>query len=63
VYLVQRRVERARELLLTGAQSTVEVAGEVGFCDQSHLTVHFKRAYGITPKAFQRREGRRSILL
>ncbi len=28
-----------------------EVAAEVGFADQSHLHRHFKRMFGITPKA------------
>jgi AraC family transcriptional regulator len=52
-YVVQCRVERARELLLSGAQSTAEIAVAVGFCDQSHLTTHFKRVFGLTPKKFR----------
>jgi AraC-like DNA-binding protein len=28
---------------------------QVGFCDQSHFASHFKRVYGVTPKAFLRR--------
>ncbi len=52
-YIVQRRVERARELLLSGNQTTAEIAVAVGFCDQSHLTTHFKRAFGLTPKKFR----------
>lgn len=60
-YVVQRRVERARELLLAGRQTTAEIAVAVGFCDQSHLTTHFKRAFGLTPKKFRLHvAGRRS---
>lgn len=50
-YLLKLRVNRAKELLLTGSFSVGEVAAEVGFADQSHLHRHFKRVFGITPKA------------
>jgi AraC family transcriptional regulator len=54
-YLIRCRLERARELLLTDHASIADVAVEVGFCDQSHLAAHFKRLYGVTPRAFVRR--------
>ena len=47
-HVVRRRVERARELLLTG-RAIVEVAAEVGFASQSHLNAHIRRAFGCTP--------------
>lgn len=50
-YLIDLRVNRAKELLLTGSFSVNEVAAEVGFADQSHLHRHFKRIFGVTPKA------------
>lgn len=53
-YLIRRRVERAKELLLTTNTEIAEIASQVGFCDQSHLTSHFKRTYGIAPGAFLR---------
>jgi AraC family transcriptional regulator len=51
-YLVQVRVNSARSLLTAGAgdRSLAEIAAAVGFADQSHLTRHFKRMLGITPK-------------
>lgn len=51
-YLIQTRVNSARALLTSGAgqRSLAEVATAVGFADQSHLTRHFKRQFGITPK-------------
>jgi AraC-like DNA-binding protein len=52
-YLVQTRVCRARELLPT-AERISDVAITVGFVDQSHLTLHFRRHFGITPAAFRR---------
>ena len=51
-YLLRCRVERARGLLMRSRSSIAEVAVEVGFCDQSHLAAHFKRVYGVSPKAF-----------
>lgn len=51
-YLLQVRVNSARSLLTAGAgdRSLAEVAAAVGFADQSHLTRHFKRMLGVTPK-------------
>ncbi|WP_166352309.1 helix-turn-helix domain-containing protein [Phytoactinopolyspora limicola] len=48
VYLIGRRVELARGLLLTGIRPT-DVAIRAGFYDQAHLTRHFKRYVGTTP--------------
>ena len=51
-YLIQVRVNKARSLLSAGAGSgsLADVAAAVGFVDQSHLTRHFKRVLGLTPK-------------
>ncbi len=52
-YLNQLRVDRARSLLASG-RPVGEVAAEVGFADQPHLTRHFKRHLGVPPGAYQR---------
>jgi AraC-like DNA-binding protein/mannose-6-phosphate isomerase-like protein (cupin superfamily) len=52
-YLVQVRVERARQFLADGAVPSL-VAAMTGFVDQSHLTYHFKRHLGITPGSYRR---------
>jgi AraC-like DNA-binding protein len=52
-YLVQTRVRRARELL-AGPHRISDIAASVGFVDQSHLTAHFRRHFGITPAAYKR---------
>lgn len=54
-YVIERRVHRARELLIGGDRSISEIASDVGFSNQSHLTVHFRKQTGLTP-AFYRRE-------
>jgi len=51
-YLNMVRISRAMESLRSG-QSISTSAMEAGFFDQSHLTRHFKRVYGITPGEFQ----------
>lgn len=50
-YLIGRRVEAARKLLLAG-QRPAEVATTVGFYDQAHFTRHFKRHTALPPAAF-----------
>ena len=50
-YLIQCRVERAKSLLVEGRMVIAEIARQVGFADQSHLTRHFQRAFGVSPGA------------
>ncbi|MET9899508.1 AraC family transcriptional regulator [Streptomyces sp. NPDC006446] len=52
-YLMSRRVDRARRLLLDG-RPPGEVAITTGFYDQSHLTRHFRRLVGVTPGRYAR---------
>jgi len=52
-YLNQLRVRRARSLL-DGGVPPADVAVQVGFADQAHLTRHFKRVVGVPPAAYQR---------
>jgi AraC family transcriptional regulator len=49
-YVVEARVRKAKDLLTTGKFTISEVAHHVGFADQSHLTRHFKRVFGLPPK-------------
>ena len=49
-YVVDARVRKAKELLTTGKLTISEAAFHLGFADQSHLTRHFKRVFGLPPK-------------
>jgi AraC family transcriptional regulator len=51
-YVIQCRIERAKQLLRQGKSSIADVAHSLGFTHQSHLSRHFKRLVGVTPKAF-----------
>jgi AraC family transcriptional regulator len=53
-YVILTRVETAKKLLLTEA-AIADIAQTVGFANQSHLNLHFKRLVGITPKQFTQR--------
>lgn len=54
-YLIRCRVEKARHLLLCSRMNLAQIALQVGFCDQSHLTAHFRRVLGVTPGEYARR--------
>jgi AraC family transcriptional regulator len=56
-YLIRQRIDRARHLLAHTRVSLVEVAQQCGFCDQSHLTNHFRRITGMTPRRYRDRQG------
>jgi len=53
-YLMNMRVERARELLSNSAFSLIEIALECGFSSHSHLTRVFRQFLGVTPSEYRR---------
>lgn len=52
-HLSSFKIERACELLAKGI-APAEIAMQLGFADQAHLTRVFKQQIGMTPKAYQR---------
>ena len=60
-YVLERRVERAKAMLLTPKATLVEIGLSLGFDSQSHFTSAFGRMVGATPAEFQgtRRKRRR----
>ncbi|WP_460119989.1 AraC family transcriptional regulator [Pseudomonas sp. S2_C03] len=52
-WLMQQRIARAR-ILLQGGCLPLEVATQLGFADQSHLSRQFKQVYGVGPGAYRR---------
>jgi AraC family transcriptional regulator len=49
-YVIRQRVEQAKVMLKKTDLAIAEIALQVGFSSQSHLTHHFKRFTGMTPK-------------
>ena len=47
-YLTMRRLDTVRRKLLSGV-SLASAAADAGFADQSHMTRHFLKTFGITP--------------
>ncbi|MBD1851707.1 helix-turn-helix domain-containing protein [Leptolyngbya sp. FACHB-711] len=53
-YLLQQRVERAKQLLKTSQLAIAEVALQCGFNSQSHLGKAFREATGMTPGNYRK---------
>jgi AraC family transcriptional regulator len=54
-YVIKQRVERAKLLLEATDLPIANIAAQVGFSSQSHLTYHCKRQTGMTPKQIANR--------
>ncbi len=52
-YLLQQRIERAKQLLKQTDRAIVEIALECGFNSHSHLSKQFRQLTGMTPKAYR----------
>lgn len=52
-YLLGRRIERARRMLVEGRESLVQIALAVGFQTQAHFTTVFRRFVGETPNRWR----------
>jgi AraC-like DNA-binding protein len=52
-YLLERRIERAENLLVKTELPISEVAISSGFSDQSHLARHFRQRVGVSPSTYR----------
>jgi len=52
-YVLERRVERAKELLRDSDMPITEIADRVGCSSHSHFSVLFHRVTGLTPRQFR----------
>lgn len=52
-YLLQQRVERAKQLLKQPEQTIMDIALECGFNSHSHLSNKFRQMTGMTPTAYR----------
>ncbi|WP_176086878.1 AraC family transcriptional regulator [Martelella sp. HB161492] len=56
-----KRIQRAQELLHGTGLSVADVAAQLGFSDQAHLTKVFRQVTGDTPAAWRRMSGKAAI--
>ena len=52
-YVIQQRLERAKELIKQSKLPLADIALECGFSSQSQMTQHFRKCVGVTPKAYR----------
>jgi AraC family transcriptional regulator len=57
-WLAERRVERARDLMLNSRLPLADIAAQCGFADQSGLNRSFKRIHGQAPGIWRRSRAR-----
>ena len=62
-WLTERRVERARDLMMNSRLPLADIAIRCGFGDQSALNRSFKRVHGVSPGIWRRRTNRGSSKL
>lgn len=58
VYVLEQRVERAKQFLVTTDHSVAWIAHACGFSSQSHLTTAFRKLLHTTPARFRKDVGR-----
>lgn len=54
VYMLQRRLQHAYELIASQEFSATTAAAAAGFCDMSYFSRAFKKHFGIAPAALRR---------
>jgi len=54
-YILRLRILKACDLLLTTDLSTLAIATQLGFYDQSAFSAYFKRQVGLTPLKYQKK--------
>ncbi|MCZ8515430.1 DNA-binding response regulator [Paenibacillus filicis] len=54
-YVIRRRMEHAKELLLEAGSKTYEIAWAVGYMDYPHFAKSFKKWYGLSPTEYKKR--------
>ena len=53
-FILERRIERALDLMLSGDSRLCDIALACGFNDQAHFSRSFRKHMGLTPNAWRR---------
>ena len=59
-YVIRRRIEQAKEMMLRTDESLAYIARACGLSDQPHLTRLFRRIVGTSPASWRRQNGFRN---
>jgi AraC family transcriptional regulator len=62
-YVIRRRVERARRLMMISNESLSRISAECGFVDQFHLSHLFRKIVGQPPGTWRRIHASRNLRL
>lgn len=62
-YVIQRRVEFAKDKMLNSDARLCEIALDCGLSDQAHLSRVFRRMTGTTPSAWRRYQTRPNVVM
>jgi AraC family transcriptional regulator len=57
-WVTRRRLERARQLLVTGTLPIGQIALRLGFADTPHFARTFRRHVGVSPGEFRTLQGK-----
>ncbi|CAN5428368.1 hypothetical protein BH09BAC3_BH09BAC3_06750 [soil metagenome] len=52
-FMINQRIERAKELLVYDEFSLSEIADQLGYSSVAHLSSQFKKVTGLTPSHFK----------
>ena len=61
-WLIDKKLDRAKQLLLQTAQAITDVAFDSGFENTAHFSRLFKQKTGITPMEFRKKATERQVL-
>lgn len=61
-YILQQRIERAKELLVYSDKTIQQIAKELNYSSTSRLSYHFKKLTGLTPTFFKNLRQKRKEL-
>ena len=61
-YVIEKRLESAREMLLSGKLSVAEVSEKTGFCSATYFNEIFKNRYGLTPQKYKKNHAQKDSI-